>query len=238
LVKPRVKKKDYENLSAENIEKVILLLNPDEGKPATKKVACEVLNISYNTSRLTAIIEAHLEQKAYVSKRKKMNRGKPASNEEISEVVTDYLKGYTIADISKQLFRSAAFVKNIIAKVGVPQRPSSSEDRMSIAYIPEECVAETFTQGEIAWSAVHHKPVEIGNQLTRQYQDSRKGISPVDYDRLYSSKVYQIYVMEKTDAENSLFPGVETGGFFGYSTAYDLGKLTHLQQYGVNLREI
>ena len=50
----RVKKKDYENLTSSNIEKVIALLNPgsDTDKPITKKQACDVLNIAYNTARL------------------------------------------------------------------------------------------------------------------------------------------------------------------------------------------
>jgi len=31
---------------------------------------------------------------------------------------------------------------------------------------------------------------------------------------------------------------VSAGGFFASSTAYDLGKLTHLEKYGVNLKTL
>ena len=51
----KIKKKEGENLTETNIEKVIGLL--EQEKPITKKQACEILNISYNTTRLTKIIE-------------------------------------------------------------------------------------------------------------------------------------------------------------------------------------
>ena len=52
---PRVKKKDYENLTATNIEKVISHLRADS--PISKKEACAMLNIAYNTTRLQNIID-------------------------------------------------------------------------------------------------------------------------------------------------------------------------------------
>jgi len=57
--KGRVKAKEHENLSEANIKKVIELLEAE--KPITKKEACEVLNISYNTTRLSKIIEEFKE---------------------------------------------------------------------------------------------------------------------------------------------------------------------------------
>src|SRR5210317_732401 len=97
----RVKKKDYENLTASNIKKVITLLNPEDSTsaPISKKEACEILNIAYNTTRLQKIIDDFLETQEYQKKRRAMNRGKPASNEEIKEAVIGYLAGEPIADI-------------------------------------------------------------------------------------------------------------------------------------------
>lgn len=51
----RVKVKEGEKLTPSNIEKVIGLLEIE--KPISKKDACELLNISYNTTRLARIIE-------------------------------------------------------------------------------------------------------------------------------------------------------------------------------------
>ena len=45
-----IRKKKEEQLSETNINKVIDLLSAD--KPITKKEACGILNIAYNTTRL------------------------------------------------------------------------------------------------------------------------------------------------------------------------------------------
>ena len=42
-------------------------------KPITKKEACEVLSISYNTTRLNKIIAEFEERQEYVAKRKATN---------------------------------------------------------------------------------------------------------------------------------------------------------------------
>ena len=83
-----------------------MLLNPSSSeKPITKKEACDILNIAYNTTRLTKIIEDYEETKAYVKKRKQGLRGRPASDAEIALACENYLGGDTITDISKLLFR-------------------------------------------------------------------------------------------------------------------------------------
>ena len=102
-----------------------------------------MLNISYNTTRLDRIIEDFLETQAYISKRKSMNRGKPATDIEIGEAVMAYLQGVTIADIAKSLYRSPSFVKNIIERIGVPQRLSSKEEQSEVDYLPDECVSDS-----------------------------------------------------------------------------------------------
>jgi len=230
----KVKKKDHENLSSTNIQHVIDLLNPESGKPITKKEACSILNISYNTTRLSKIIEEFEQKKAYIADRKAKNRGKAASKEEIVQVITEYLQGSTITDIAKGLFRSAGFVKNIIEKVGVPQRPTSIESKKGIDFLPDPCVAETFAPGEIVWSAVYHTTAIVKEEIV----GSDKGKIEVDYEKKYSSKCYKIDVIEKIDSENSLFPYLTKGGFSASSLAYDLGKLTHLEEYGVDLKRL
>ena len=50
-----VKKKAHENLTNDNISRVISFLRQDS--PITKKEACELLNIRYNTTRLQNIID-------------------------------------------------------------------------------------------------------------------------------------------------------------------------------------
>jgi len=246
-----VKKKDYENLSPQNIEKVKTLLNPatsaqlTEGstttallKPITKKEACDMLNIAYNTTRLGKIIEEHDEQKAYTKKRKASLRGRPASTPEISEAVTDFLGGHTITDISKRLFRSVGFIRSILERVGVPQRPNNQEERLTPYYFPDECVATDFAYGEKAWSSIYHSTVVVKERLDLDWLVSKKGMVNVDYEAKYGCPCYAIYIVQKVDVDNNFFSDEATGGFNAYAPAYELGKLQHLKEYGVNLEKL
>ena len=221
----RVKKKEHEKLSKANIAYVIGLLNPKEGKPITKKEACSILNITYNTTRLAKIIDDYNEKEAFIEKRKAQNKGKRASEEEIRQVIQEYLRGDPISEISKSLFRSAGFVRGILNKVGVPQRPTTMEGRTKFCLLPERCRSDKFRDGELVWSAKYHAPAVI----KRWY---------ANYEDKYASDCYQIYVMEKVDSSDSFFPYVEHGGFNAFALAYDLGKLEHLEEFGIELKNI
>ena len=197
-----------------------------------------MLNISYNTTRLDKILEDYLDTQAYVSKRKAMNRGKPATDMEIGEAVSSYLQGLAISDIAKSLYRSPSFVKNIIERVGVPQRLTSKDEQAEIDYLPDECVADSFEVGEIVWSARYHRAATIVKELSSSYVSSKKGLADTDYEEKYACKCYDIHISEVSDSEDSIFANVGGGGFFASSTAYDLGKLSHLQKYGINLKTL
>jgi len=227
----RVKKKDHENLTATNIQKVIDLLDAD--KPITKKEACEILNISYNTTRLSKIIEGHHERVAYTKKRKAQNRGKAASDFEIQTAVTEYLQGHNVSTISKGMYRSAGFVKALLERIGVPTKPSSAEEKAQVGYLPDSCVAEEFSHGELAWSARYHAIVEIRDEISPEYSAKHKGVGSTNYLEKYGSRCYSVYVREANENDFNI-----AGGYSGYSLAYDLGKLTHLKKYGVKLEAI
>lgn len=220
-VKKRVKVKEYENLSDSNIEKVISLL--ESQKPITKKEACEILNISYNTTRLATIIENYKSRKAYEKTRKEQNRGKPASQDELQSIIQMYLQGTSVADIARDLFRSPAFVKGTVDRFGVPTK-LPYEQRVKPAILPDECIAETFNPGQYAWSAVYHGPCEIVSEVTN-----------IDYLQKYNSRCYKIYVYEPIDEIIDLYPNIKKGGYYAFSLAYNLGSLEHLIQYGIKL---
>ena len=240
MIKKKIKKKDHENLTATNILKVKNLLNPlEEGQKAiTKKEACDILNIAYNTTRLTRVLAEYEEQKAFVSKRKSQNRGKPASDAEICEAVGAYLQGETLSDIAKRLFRSTGFVKAMLEKVGVPSRASNSEERSQIEYFPDECVSEDFAEGEIAWSSTYHSTVVVDKRFTREYQAGSPGLNNFDYEAKYGTYCYSVYVVQKVDAEDTYFSSVQSGGFNACVPAYELGKLEHLKKYGLDLSKM
>ena len=235
-----VKKKDYENLSTQNIEKVIGLLNPSSSaltttKAITKKEACDILNIAYNTTRLNKIIEEYHEKKAYTAQRKKKLRGRPASQAEIAEACESYLQGGTISEISKSLFRSPSFVRALLEKVGVPQRPANKEEKLGSHYYPDALMSDDYAEGEVAWSATYHAAVEVHARLTPEYIASKKGLGNTDYDSKYGCPVYAVYIKQKVDSDDTFFSNVTAGGFSAYVPAYELCKLEHLKQYGVRI---
>ena len=90
-----IKSKAHEKLSFDNIERVIQQLEQDN--PITKKEACGMLNIRYNTTRLQRIIEDHQELKQFRETRKAQNKGKMATQDEIRSVVKLYLDGDNIS---------------------------------------------------------------------------------------------------------------------------------------------
>ena len=216
----RVKKKAHEKLTEANIKHVISLL---EGSPGiTKKEACSILNISYSTPRLTKIIDEYKSNLEYRTRKKAEKRGTPVTKEEIKLVVEYYLEGEAIGDIAKRIFRSPNFCKTIVENLGVPLRVSG-EEKLSTELLPEQCVAEEFSQGEVAWAANYHSSCEIKEKL------------PDRYNTLYNTNCYKVWIRQKIGEESKYFGFIEKGGFNAFIPAYDLGKLSHLKEYGVNI---
>lgn len=194
-----------------------------------------MLNISYNVTRLARIIEEYHERKAYVKKRKSQLRGRPATDQEIGEMASMYLRGESLADISKATYRSLAFVKAIIEKIGIPSRILEEEDWIP-EYLPENCVSDSFEVGEVVWSAKYHRPAIIDAELSVNYQAEKMGYSDVNYEKKYSSKAYKIYIITESDDTDDFSKRIP--GFNAYSLAYDLGSLKHLEKYGIDLHKI
>tara|TARA_B100000809_G_scaffold181891_1_gene179654 strand:+ start:480 stop:1193 length:714 start_codon:yes stop_codon:yes gene_type:complete len=232
-----IRKKDYEKLTDVNISNVIDLLSADE--PITKKAACEILNIRYNTTRLQRIIDDFEDTLAFKELRKSQNKGKGATRAEIKEVIELYLNGDNISAIAKRLYRSNAFVKGIIERVGIPQRLPKGFSKTRDILLPEECVAESFQEGERVWAARENAPAKIVREYTKEYQDSMAGIHTFDYEKEYGAKGYSIYVYQDYQGNEDFHYayGLLVNGKAGhhsFSLAYDLGSLRHLEKYGVS----
>ena len=215
--------KKHENLTQANITKVIELLNPTDGsKPITKKEACGILNIAYNTTRLGNIITDHLETMEFRAKRKAQNRGKAATAAEIKDTIKRYLEGDNVSDIAKALYRSPAFVKGIIDRIGVPQKLAMTDyEGRRHAMLPEQCVAEEFEVGEKIWAIKQNYPALVQRELQPEKAEER------------GYKVYLVYTIEaqQEDLEKTYFPHLSFAGKNHALAAYDMGSLRHLQQY-------
>jgi hypothetical protein len=165
MAKKRIGSED-ERLDDASIERVIKYL---EDKKATKKGACNILNIAYNTTRLDKLIETYLQRKEANARRRAEKRGKPATKEEIGFVISEYLDGNTISGISNALFRGTTFVNSILEDYAVPER-NSSPDYFHPCLIPDEAVRERFALKEKVYSARYDCMAEIENELFQNNQ--------------------------------------------------------------------
>jgi|TARA_B110000858_G_C17674159_1_gene413343 hypothetical protein len=230
-----VKKKSHEKLDNANVLQVKELL--DAENPISKKEACDMLNIRYNTTRLQRIIDEFTDVWEHKEKRRSQNRGKGATRDEIKSVIEYYLEGDNISEISTRLYRSNAFVKAIIDRVGIPQKLPSGYSRTKDIMLPEQCVSDEFRIGEKVWSARDNGIAEIKAEHTTAHQDSKPGLGRVDYEAKYGAKGYQLFVQTPCDTSKTLFPWLDGTkmGHYSFALSYDLGSLRHLEQYGVNL---
>lgn len=146
------KKSDSERLDPVHMERVIALLEPKEGKAITKKEACNILNITYNTTRLNTLIEKYKENKARDAAKRAEKRGKPATEGEIQYAIQAYLEGSTVDSISKSLYRGPNFINSIIEKYDVPRR-KVGHSYFKPALIPDAATRSEFKIGEKVWSA-------------------------------------------------------------------------------------
>lgn len=201
------RKNDNEDkLTDANIERVISLLEPKEGKPITKKDACQILGIAYNTTRLGQIVEKYKASKAKEAERRAALRGKPATPDEVNYIIQEYLEGATIDSISKSTYRSPIFIHHTLDRHNVPKR-ATSQDYFKPELIPEGAMRERFTVGEIVYSARYDSIARIDSEQ----KDSRYGW------------VYRIWLLSDKWMQSA------------YQEAAELASLEHIRILGVKI---
>ena len=215
----KVKAKEHENLTEANIKKVIDLLEAE--KPISKKDACEILNISYNTTRLAKIIEGYRAELVEQQRRRAANRGKPPAPYEIQSIIEGYLDGDSVTDIGKRIYRPASFVKEVVEMVGVPQRVVGADYR-NPGIIPDQCMRDEFESGQVVWHARRHcMAIVLEHKVNAKAKECN---------------YYQVYVIEPIEEISPYFPQYQGyGGYYDGAYAYDLGCLDHLKEYGVDV---
>ena len=203
VTKKSIKVKESENLTDSAIEKVISLLSAE--KPCTKKDACQLLRIAYNTSRLQTIIDNYVAKKTRTAELRAQKRGTPATDSEIEYCVKSYLGGDAISVIAEALYRPAAFVERILVKTATPRR-SMGWSYFSPNLIPVEATREEFKEKEKVWSARYESLATIIKEIKNQK---------------HPSKVYSIYLEDERWKQ------------YAYQPAEELASLEHLTIYGI-----
>jgi hypothetical protein len=198
---------EEELMTPANISKVIRLLEPEEGvKPITKKDACQILGMSYNTTRLGTIIDEYKKTQARNAERRAALRGKPASKEDMVYIISEYLNGETVDSISKMTYRSPTFIKNILEINAVPIRVPG-HTYFDPQMIPDGAVRDRFKVGEIVYSARYDSIARIDlEQKTDKY-----------------GFIYRIWLLSDKWLQSA------------YQEASELASLEHLREMGVRI---
>jgi hypothetical protein len=199
---------ETELMTPANISRVIRLLEPtEEGvKPITKKDACQILGMAYNTTRLGTIIEDFKKSQARDAERRAALRGKPATQEDVVYIISEYLNGETVDYISKRTYRSPTFIKRVLEDNAVPIRvPGATYFKPQL--VPEGAVRDRFKIDEVVYSARYDSLARIDTETkTEKY-----------------GYIYRVWLMSDKwlQAANQ--------------EAYELASLEHLREIGVRI---
>lgn len=202
------KRNDDEQMDDATLDRVIALLEPSDTtvKPITKKEACSILRMTYNTTRLTKIIEEYKAKKVREAAFRAAKRGKPATADEIRYTIEEYLRGEPVDSIAKSQYRSASFVNRILEDNAVPVR-ARSHDYFRPELIPEAAVRDQFGIGEIVYSARYDSTARIETEQVHHTGEL----------------VYRIWLLSEKWKQYALQP------------ASELASLEHLIKLGVKL---
>lgn len=199
---------EQELMTDANLSKVIRLLEPqDEAtKPITKKDACAMLGMAYNTTRLATIIDEFKKKQERSAKRRAELRGKPVTNDELVYIIGEYLGGEPVDAISRATFRSPTFIKNVLEDNAVPIRVPG-HTYFDPQLIPDGAVRDRFQIGEVVYSARYDSTARIDAE-----QKSDK-----------HGYVYRIWLLADKWKQSA------------YQEASELASLAHLRLLGVRI---
>jgi len=162
-MKRGIRIKEGEDFSNSKIEEVIALLESE--KPITKKAACEMLGMAYNTTRLNTIIEKHIEEKDYHEKRRKELRKQPLSTEDLSYIISSYLEEPNLSIIAETTHRSTTVIKRVLERYNIPLRSREISYRNPI-FLEDDSISMDYAKDDLVYSARYDEPAYI-SKLTQ-----------------------------------------------------------------------
>lgn len=163
MAKRRKTDLELEKMTDVNILKVIKLLEPQDNKPITKKDACQMLGMAYNTTRLVSIIEEFKQKQQRIAEQKAKLRGKPISDSERINIIQEYLLGATVEAISKLTYRGSHLIKQVLEDNSVPIR-QPGHNYFTPQLIPEGAMRDRFNCGEVVYSARYESMAKIKSE--------------------------------------------------------------------------
>jgi len=153
-----IKAKQGERLDKETIKRVVTLLEQDD--PITKKEACDILNIKYNTSRLNKIIERFTEEEQHSKMMRKKFRSKPITKAEEKNIVESKLSGATITELVDRTYRSAAIIKRTLKKYNVPT-VTNKVSYFDPVILNDNASKERYKKKDLVFAARYNSPAQV-----------------------------------------------------------------------------
>jgi hypothetical protein len=206
----RVRKRtelEEEKMTDSNLSRVIRLLEPEEGKkPITKKEACQMLGMAYNTTRLGTIIDQFKERQRRTAEQRAKLRGKAVTKDEKIFIIQEYLSGSTIDAITKSTYRGITIVKQVLDEYSVPLR-IPGQNYFNPQLIPDGAARDKFEVGEVVWSTRYVSLAKIHSEKL----DPKHGY------------IYHLWLMDEKQKQ------------YCWQPYYELASLQHLRELGVQV---
>lgn len=174
---------------------------------STKKAACEIMGIKYNTTRLDKLIAERYEDIDRTARLKKQVRGRAPQTAEIADWAKSYFDGDSMSEIAKYAYRSVAVVKRELDKAGVLIKEGSAYP-LDPSPLPEICYSEEFSKGERVWVPGYNCIGEINKEVP-----TKTGF-----------KGYQVYLLDG-----------ERAGMYVHYSSFELGSLRHLKELNIDV---
>jgi hypothetical protein len=198
---------EEERMTDSNLSRVIRLLEPEEGKkPITKKDACQMLGMAYNTTRLATIIEQFKERQRRTAEQRAKLRGKAVTKDEKIFIIQEYLTGSTIDAITKSTYRGVTIIKQVLDEYSVPLR-IPGQNYFNPQLIPDGAVRDKFAVGEVVWSARYGSLAKIYSEKL----DPKHG------------HIYHLWLMDDKWRQ------------YCWQPAYELASLEQIRELGVQV---
>ena len=207
MARKRKTELEEEKMTDSNLSRVIRLLEPEEGKkPITKKDACQMLGMAYNTTRLGTIIEQFKERQRRTAEQRAKLRGKAVTKDEKIFIIQEYLTGSTIDAITKSTYRGVTIIKQVLDEYSVPLR-IPGQNYFNPQLIPDGAARDKFEVGEVVWSARYGSLAKIYSEKL----DPKHG------------HIYHMWLMDDRWRQ------------YCWQPAYELASLQQIRELGVQV---
>lgn len=135
----------------------------------TKKGACDILGVS-NNKTMESLLEEY-DNKLRVDKEIRAKKRKQAvTSQELAEIISDHLSGYSMQELSEIYYRSADTIKHHLVKNGALIRTHTKIDQLSPPLLPEECMSDSFDIGQFVWSAKYNCIAKVMSLFGNAYR--------------------------------------------------------------------